>query len=145
MRFQCSDVELDRRAIRRDLRRGLRAAGLPDAEISLLFVDDEQMRSLNLEYRGISRTTDVLAFPQNDGLLQSPSSDEGPPLILGDIVISLPTARRQCSRYSHSIDAEIRRLMAHGIAHLFGHDHKHPLRARKMRAFERDLLKAMNS
>jgi probable rRNA maturation factor len=96
-------------------------------ELSVLLVGDARMRRLNRSYRGKDRTTDVLSFPQGDG-------------VVGDVVISLDTARRQAREGGWSLSRELRRLVAHGILHCLGHDHEDAEAARRMAAAERRLL-----
>lgn len=93
----------------------------PDAEVSLIFVDDNYIRSLNAEYRNIDKATDVLSFALNEGE-EMPEEEEAEDL-LGDIVISLPTAKRQALEYGHSFEREVAYLTAHGSLHLLGYDH----------------------
>ena len=111
----------------------LRAMGLPSAtELSVSFIDDSSMRELNSRWRNIDRTTDVLSFPQ----------DGGPdPSLLGDIVISLETARRQSARYGVTLHEEIKKLIVHGALHLAGHDHKKKKEKEMMREEESRLLR----
>jgi len=80
-------------------------------EICITFVDDKTMRKLNGDYRNIDKTTDVLSFAQDGDLL-------------GDIVISVPTARRNADRYKTTPRSEIKRLLIHGVLHLLGYNHK---------------------
>lgn len=82
------------------------------AQVSLTFVDDKIIRGLNRKYRKIDRATDVLSFEMGE---------EG---MLGDVVISLDTARRNAKRFKVSLDDEIKRLVAHGALHLLGYDHE---------------------
>ncbi|TGL90168.1 rRNA maturation RNase YbeY [Leptospira congkakensis] len=87
-------------------------------ELSILLVDDDLMREINLERRGFDKTTDVLSFP-----LYS----ESPPIpfqILGEVVISMDTCRDQAKEIGHSLVDEFYRLLVHGILHLFGYDHE---------------------
>lgn len=93
----------------------------PDAEVSMIFVDDNYIRSLNAEYRDIDKATDVLSFALNEGE-EMPEEAEAEDL-LGDIVISLPTAKRQAEEYGHSFEREVAYLAAHGSLHLLGYDH----------------------
>lgn len=100
-------------------RRVLRAAGLGDLEVQLGFVSDEEIRALNRDFRRRDRATDVLSF----------SALEGEPLpgtehFLGDIVVSLDTARRQAAEHGHSFDDEVAILVVHGLLHLLGYDHE---------------------
>ena len=113
---------------------------LEHLEVSVLFVNDAGMRKLNHLYRGIDSTTDVLSFP-----LQA---NEGRPftsqLLLGDIVISLPQAKRQADEYGAGFDRELARLLIHGLLHLLGHDHeKGGHRASKMRRLEAELAEVV--
>jgi probable rRNA maturation factor len=82
-----------------------------NVELSLVLSDDEFIHQLNREYRGKDRPTDVLSFEQDP--------DAG---VLGDIVISVPTARRQAKAHGHSTANEIEWLFLHGTLHLLGYD-----------------------
>jgi probable rRNA maturation factor len=106
-----------------------------DKEVSVAFVDDEEMRTLNADYRNINRTTDVLSFPQ-DGPDDS---------ILGDVIISIDTAVRRSKLQKLSIEHEIYRLMIHGILHLLGYDHKKKNDAKVMREKELEILSNIES
>ena len=101
-----------------------------DSEICISFVDDETIRELNNSYRNINRATDVLSFPQ-----------DGPDFsILGDIVISVDTAKRHAVRYENTYEFEIKKLIVHGILHLLGFDHKKKRETIVMREKEKELL-----
>ncbi|MBO8128558.1 MAG: rRNA maturation RNase YbeY [Peptococcaceae bacterium] len=118
----------------------LAAEGRGDVvEVSVAFVDDEYMHRLNKNYRGIDRTTDVLAFPMNEEDPGAPG--EEPHLMLGDIVISLPAAQRQAAEYGVSLEQEVARLAVHGALHLLGYDHeKGGEEAERMRERENEIL-----
>ncbi len=109
--------------------------GIPpeEAEISVTFVTDEEIRRLNAEYRGIDKATDVLSFPQYEDANEIP--DEGP-AILGDVVISLERARAQAEEYGHSEERETVYLFVHSILHLLGYDHMVEDEKKEMRAAE---------
>jgi probable rRNA maturation factor len=124
---------LNLRGLSRATRTLLGAAGRPEASVSLSFVGDAAIRRLNRDYRGKDRPTDVLSF----------SVDGNPERLLGDIVISLDAAERQAAAYAASLDAEVRRLLIHGVLHLLGHDHARPAEAARMRAEERRLASAI--
>lgn len=114
----------DRAALARFARAALGALGQRAAELSVLLCDDRFIRDLNRRFRGIDTPTDVLSFEQAgpiDGLPLGPPAP-GPP-VLGDVVISLDTARRQARRRSIPEAAELRELLLHGILHLLGRDH----------------------
>ncbi|KJS02436.1 MAG: endoribonuclease YbeY [Peptococcaceae bacterium BRH_c4a] len=93
------------------------------AEVSLVFTDDEYIRELNLQYRGMDNPTDVLSFAQHEG---EPMVDAGEEDLLGDVVISLQAALRQGEEYGHGMKRELAYLTAHGLLHLLGYDHDDP-------------------
>lgn len=90
------------------------------AEVTLLLTDDDQLRTLNKEYRGIDAPTDVLSFATGDSM---PGMEEDE-AYLGDIIISVPTAERQAKQGGHSLKAELQLLAVHGTLHLLGYDHE---------------------
>ena len=92
------------------------------AEVSVTFVDDERIHSLNKEYRDVDSSTDVLSFPLGENGVYDKNNDTGA-LLLGDIVISIPTAVRQAKTYGHSFQREIGFLTVHSMLHLLGYDH----------------------
>ena len=100
---------------------------LDNPEISIMFVDDETMHTLNMQYREIDATTDVLSFPMCDGRFPNVG-----PNILGDVVISIPTARRQSEDNSHTLEEEIVVLLIHGFLHLIGFDDENDSERKKM-------------
>lgn len=92
------------------------------------------MRQLNKRYRKQDKSTDVLAFPIQEG--PGPRTD-----LLGDVVISLPTAQRQAKESNHSLDRELAVLLVHGVLHLCGYDHERGgAEARRMQRRERAIL-----
>jgi probable rRNA maturation factor len=93
--------------------------GFTDSELSIVVVDDEEMERLNRQYRQVGATTDVLSFP----LLEGEFGDILPEL-LGDVVISAPTALEMGRRYHCSLPMVIDVLLVHGILHLLGYDHE---------------------
>lgn len=95
-----------------------RAAKFAVDEVSIVFVDDKQMQSLNRSFRRKDKTTDVLTFPAEDDL--SPAGSRQ----LGDIVISVDRAKEQAREQRHSTATEVRYLILHGLLHAFGYDHE---------------------
>jgi probable rRNA maturation factor len=93
--------------------------GSPDAELSVLITDDEEIHTLNRQYRSVDRATDVLSFSQLEG--EGAVSEHN---VLGDIVISWDRAVSQGEEYGHGTHAELERLLVHGLLHLFGYDHE---------------------
>lgn len=118
----------------------LRELGCARAELSLKLVDDAEIRALNHIYRAREGATDVLAFP----LLEGPHAAFRGGL-LGDVVISIDTAERQAKTGRRSLDAELQRLLIHGVLHLLGYDHQDPGEARRMRAQERRLERVLGA
>jgi len=86
-------------------------------EVTVLLTTDSAMRSLNRRFRGKNKATDVLSFPAD-------RSAEGSVNIAGDLAVSVPTARRQAEQQGHSLAAEIKVLILHGLLHLAGYDHE---------------------
>jgi rRNA maturation RNase YbeY len=132
------------RALRDDADRLMRAAGLPDCELSLTLTSDRAVRKLNRDYRGIDAPTDVLSFSQ----IEQPGAVPLDPLgvknslglPLGDVVISIDTAIQQAREFRIAPASRLRRLLIHGFLHLIGYDHERsPAEARRMFAGERAL------
>ena len=88
-------------------------------ELSVLLSDDKNIRTLNKQYRGIDQTTDVLSFSQSKKEETEPSSH-----LMGDVVISTVTAKRQASEHGLTLEEEIVLLLIHGTLHLLGFDHE---------------------
>lgn len=93
-----------------------------ECEVSVTFTDNEGIRVLNNEYRGIDSATDVLSFPLND--FSSDEFEEDEEIALGDIVLSLEKAREQAYTYGHSFEREVAFLCVHSTLHLLGYDHE---------------------
>lgn len=99
-----------------------------DAEVSVTFVDNEEIRVINRENRDIDKATDVLSFPmlefdENGDIIDSEYDMNEEYLMLGDIVISAERAREQSIEYGHSFEREIAFLTVHSMLHLLGYDH----------------------
>jgi probable rRNA maturation factor len=88
-------------------------------ELSLLLTDDTEIRQLNKQYRKLDLSTDVLSFAS-----QEAKNFVCPQYMLGDVIISVTTARRQAQELGVSLEDEILRLLIHGILHLLGYDHE---------------------
>jgi probable rRNA maturation factor len=122
----------------------LRALELEDSELSILLCDDETIRELNRRYRAQDKPTDVLAFAMREGQPMQ-LSDEGTASMLGDVVISLPTATRQARERGRRIVQEVTFLLAHGLLHLIGYDHLSRDEERRMSAMTDVLLAAVEA
>jgi probable rRNA maturation factor len=127
--------------LKAQLTKMLKKLNLPDAELSVLFVGDRAMRTLNRQYRGKDRTTDVLSFSLQEGRF-----GEVQPNMLGDIVIAAPVARHQADDAGLTLQQEMERLLVHGLLHLVGYDHERGAAdARSMRMKEQSLLKSLRT
>ena len=118
----------------------LRLLDLREVELSLVICDDAFIHPLNRDYRGKDRPTDVLSFAQREGdfaFLEDP--------LLGDVIISLETTRRQAEERGHSLERELQILLVHGILHLLGYDHIEDDDAAVMEAKEKEILRALSS
>ena len=116
------EVERRARAMMRSIKRA-------NDELSILITDDNHIHELNREYRKKDRPTDVLAIAMSEGEFGGLSSG-----LLGDVIISAPTAARQAAERSATLLDEVTMLLAHGLLHLLGWDHETPAKDRAMRA-----------
>ena len=107
-------------------------------EVSLSFVDNEEIHQLNKEYRSVDRPTDVLSFPLIDDEFDFEIDIEEK--ILGDIVISLEKAIEQSEEYKHSFEREVCFLVCHSMFHLMGYDHDNDENTKEMRKKEEAVL-----
>lgn len=120
----------------------LSAAGYDgDAEVGLVFVDDEYIHELNRRYRGVDRPTDVLSFALMEG---EPMAGEEEVTILGDVVISLQAVERQAEEYGNSFLREAAYLTIHGVLHLLGYSHIDEDKRRIMRRKEEEIIAALD-
>ena len=94
-----------------------------NAEISVVFIDNDQIQELNREYRGKDMPTDVLSFPMGENGEYEINHDTDA-VILGDVAISMEKAVEQAYKYDHSLEREIGFLTAHSVLHLLGYDHE---------------------
>jgi len=112
----------------------LKAMSEEAAELSLILVNDMYIRNLNWKYRRKDSATDVLAFPMRDSRGLSGA-------ILGDVVISVETAKREAKKRKKDFQDELDLYFVHGILHLLGYDDEKPRARKKMREKEREILK----
>jgi probable rRNA maturation factor len=150
-------VDLDRWA--RLAEQVLEAEGVRgNTELSLLFIDRDDMAELNEEYLGKAEATDVLAFPIDAHEIDVDSGPgpekRGPdrpdpdpaeqPLLLGDVVVCPEVAAEQATDHTGTLDDELALLVVHGVLHVLGHDHAEPEETARMRSRERELLEALH-
>lgn len=133
-----TECKIDSGKLEDDVGNILQALGCDDGEISILLVNDEKIRELNKQYRNQDRATDVLSFPQHEAGQANPLN----PHLLGDVVVSTATARRQSVEHGLSMEEELVLLLIHGILHLLGYDHERSGEdARRMKEKTRDLFR----
>ena len=102
-----------------------------DAEVSVLFTDDDQVRQLNCDHRGKDKPTNVLSF------------ETGDPVLLGDIVLAFETVEREAEEQKKSLVDHTTHLLVHGALHLMGHDHENDTEADEMEDKERRILSGL--
>lgn len=113
------------------------------AEMSLTFVLNPEIRELNRDYRGIDRATDVISFAieDDDDLVNLPAEIRAElPVELGDLVISIDKVTEQALFLNHSADRELGYLLVHGFLHLNGYDHEEPADEEKMFTLQEEIL-----
>lgn len=141
-------ISEDRRAfIRKVIRTALAAEGVDfPCEVDVLITDDQAIHQVNLDMRGVDRSTDVLSFPEFDltpgQLPEAEDADPGTGLVpLGDMVISWEHVTAQAKEYGHSNRRELAYLVVHSVLHLLGYDHlDEGPQKKQMRAREEAIL-----
>jgi len=120
---QTRSINLLQNSIKKTIKIILDTLSINDVNLSILFCGKKFMQYLNNTYRGKNNPTDVLTFvyEENSSKEKNPISDEIP---FGDIVICPVIAKKQCHLYNNDINTEIKRLLIHGLLHLFGYDHE---------------------
>jgi probable rRNA maturation factor len=134
--------------LRRTVETALTAAGVEaPTELGLVIAGDGTVRELNMRYRGIDDTTDVLAFALAEPGEMGTELFVAPPdgtSHLGEVIISYPKAEAQAGEHGHSVKRELALLIAHGVLHLLGYDHGYPAEEERMRAMEARILEALD-
>ena len=118
--------DFDYKYLEKIINRTLETENVKDSTFSIVFIDDEYMHELNLKYRGIDRTTDVLSFAFEDNNKICYNIRQ-----LGEIFVSIPKMKLQAKEYGHSEKRELAFLIVHGILHLLGYDHTLGLKEEK--------------
>ncbi|MCK5793667.1 MAG: rRNA maturation RNase YbeY [Anaerolineales bacterium] len=112
--------------------------GLPDSPSLLIRItDDEELNTLNLKYRGIDKTTDVLSFPAD---FEDPDLESR---YVGDVVIAFPRAEEQAQKRGHFVEAELQLLVVHGTLHLLGYDHGDKTEKKEMWSIQSRILEKL--
>lgn len=129
-------------SMRKSAAAALEKAGVEnkDIEISITFVSREEIKTLNNDFRGIDKFTDVLSFPQFEFAEDIP---EGGTVLLGDVVICIEKAEKQAKEFGHSKEREILYLFTHSILHLLGYDHMQDDEKNIMRTLEEEIMETI--
>jgi probable rRNA maturation factor len=136
-----SNHRISKKKIRQTAIAILNALDYPDAELSILIVDDQQIAQFNCDYLNRQGPTNVIAFPMRAGRFS-----EITPNLLGDVVISADTAHREGQGAGLRMRDRLDQLLIHGILHLCGYDHENTkTEARKMEKRAEELLKIINA
>ncbi len=138
---QQKQIKIDKRRVRTRMTRLLKLMNCANKEISITFVDDQAIQSINKKYLRRDRPTNVISFSLQEGEFGGINSD-----VLGDIVISVDTASKDAYRGNLSFDEEILFLMIHGFLHLTGYNHENTTRtnAMKMKQKEKELFRLLS-
>jgi len=133
--------EIDKRKIRRAISGIFKILDCTNKEISVVFTDDETIKSLNHHYLGRNKPTNVISFSMQEGKYGNIN-----PEIMGDVIISLETAQRDAARGNLTFQQEIDFLLIHGILHLLGYNHENTSRkkATEMHRKETEVFNQMN-
>jgi probable rRNA maturation factor len=113
-------------------------AGLGEAELAVMLTDDAGIRTLNNNWRGIDKPTNVLSFPALPPT--GPTGPDDPPRMLGDIAIAYQTTRREADDEQKPFDHHLSHLAVHGFLHLIGYDHENDSDAEDMETLEQEIL-----
>ena len=117
-------------------------SGVENGEVSVTLTNNEYIHTLNKEYRGIDRPTDVLSFALNES--EEPEMVDGPSVnVLGDLIISVERAEEQAADYGHSLRREVAFLTVHGMLHLLGYDHMEDEEREEMEAEQRFVMEKL--
>jgi probable rRNA maturation factor len=131
-----SDVAIDAPRWARLATDVLRSEGR-HGELTLTFVDTDEIAALNDEHMGVTGPTDVLSFPLDAELDPAELDPDGGPVLLGDVVICPAAAAAAAPTHAGTVDDELALLVVHGILHVLGHDHAEPGETERMRSAER--------
>lgn len=132
------EIKVSEEKIKKCAEQALEALGEGKSELSLLLVNDAYIRRLNHKYRNVDSRTDVLAFSMREGEGLSKKSP-----ILGDVVISVETAKREAEKRNKKLHEEICLYLIHGVLHLLGYDDSVTHERKKMEAKQKELLRLM--
>jgi probable rRNA maturation factor len=113
-------------------------ADIDESELAIMLTDDQGIQTLNRNWRGIDKPTNVLSFPALQP--RGPRQPDDAPRMLGDIAIAYETTRREADEEHKPFDHHLSHLAVHGFLHLIGHDHEKDQEAETMESLEREIL-----
>src|SRR5215510_935972 len=129
-------VAIHTATVRKQVLQIMAYVGCPEQELSVVFGHDRLLQELNRTYRHKDRPTNVLAFPQAPTYVGEPTSP-----MLGDVIVSLPTAAREAHDLNQSLEERVVYLLLHGVLHLLGYEHEgSAAQRRRMEALEQEVL-----
>jgi probable rRNA maturation factor len=135
---QYPDARLEASITRQKIRRWVQAALLGPAELTIRFVDADEGRVLNRDYRAKDYATNVLTFAYNEG--EQLAADEP---TRADIILCTDVLEREAGEQQKTVEEHTAHLVVHGVLHAQGYDHEHDEEAAEMEQFERDILEAL--
>ena len=138
LEVQFADPRLESEITEADLRRWVECSLLGPAELTIRFVDAEEGKALNREYRGKDYATNVLTFAYNEG---EELGDEEP--VQADIVLCTDVLQREADEQKKTVEEHVAHLVVHGVLHAQGFDHEHDEEAEEMEQFERDIMEVL--
>ena len=138
LEVQFADPRLESEITEADLRRWVECSLLGPAELTIRFVDAEEGKALNREYRGKDYATNVLTFAYNEG---EELGDEEP--VQADIVLCTDVLQREADEQKKTVEGHVAHLVVHGVLHAQGFDHEHDEEAEEMEQLERDIMEAL--
>jgi probable rRNA maturation factor len=138
LQVQYPDARLEASVTRAKLRRWVQAALLGPAELTLRFVDADEGRALNRDYRAKDYATNVLTFAYNEG---EELADDEP--VRADIILCTDVLEREAAEQGKTVEEHTAHLVVHGVLHAQGYDHEHEVEADEMEQLERDILEAL--
>jgi probable rRNA maturation factor len=138
LEVQYADTRLEQDLTEEMLRRWVEAALLGPAELSIRFVDAEEGKALNRQYRGKDYATNVLTFAYNEG---EELGEDDP--TQADIILCTDVLQREAEEQGKTVEEHAAHLVVHGVLHAQGYDHEHDEEADEMEQFERDIMEVL--
>lgn len=133
--FNETNETIDIKDIETLLNNTVKFLSIEEAIFNVIIVDDEKIHEINREYRNVDRPTDVISFALEDDKTMTSEVR-----VLGDIYVSIDTARRQAYEYYNTEKEELRFLIIHGLLHLLGYDHMNESDEKEMMSLEEEVL-----